>query len=608
MVHRNALIGLALAAATFAAASFVYRDVREVEVDFERGYEGAFVEKFHPRERTGEGYFRWTRETSYVVLRHLPASGSLAFEARIRTVRPAGEPLPMLTFTANGVTVHRTQALPGLVVYRFELPSTAALLKLGIESEPFEAGGGRMLGVQVLGIRASFDRSPDAFPAASWFALAAIFLFLGQLFAGVSLLFASLTTAALSASIVHLTTCEAVRFSAFPRDAAVLAAALLVASVLMKLVFDRAAWLHRSERAVATALLSILLFVKLGAMSYPLTLSSDADFQANRMRMFLAGNLYPTSVTQHDPPFRFPYPVALYFVAAPLARMGVELVPALEVVTVLFDVLVSGLLLYLAKRYLDDFRAGAIAAVLYQLVPMNTLSFSAGNFTNLFAVSMLAASFALVSIAVSTGSRGAIAGAALTAFGALTAHFGMLIEGVVLWPVWIALLFLGPAPVRDRRVPLAAALLLSFLLAFGYYLGYLDLVTSQWGRAVSAESAVAPGASLALALEQIGAVFLLTSVLGSIAFLRKPFGSPLATTACGWFLVTALFFALSLLTAVEVRYWLQALPVLALFSGVYLSRASERGPVGKTAAIAAIAYIAFDGLSTLYQSVLFRYH
>jgi hypothetical protein len=72
--------------------------------------------------------------------------------------------------------------------------------------------------------------------------------------------------------------------------------------------------------------------------------------------------------------------------------------------------------------------------------------------------------------------------------------------------------------------------------------------------------------------------------------------------------VTALFFALSLLTAVEVRYWLQALPVLALFSGVYLSRASERGPLGKTAAIAAVAYTAFEGLSTLYQSVLFRYH
>jgi hypothetical protein len=412
----------------------------------------------------------------------------------------------------------------------------------------------------------------------------------------------------LGAAIVHLSTYQAVPFSTYPRDVAVLSGALLVLAALLRLVFDRLDWLHRSERAIGTGLLSLLLFVKLFSLSYPLMLSSDADFQANRMRQLLSGNFYPTSVTQHEPPFRIPYPVSLYATAAPLSMLGVDLVPALEIVTAFFDVLVSGLLLFLARRYLDDFRAGGFAAVLYHLVPMNVLSFSAGNFTNLFAVSMLAASFALVSVSASSGSVRAAVGAGVTAFFALTAHFGMLLEGIVLWPLWLVLVFLGPAPVLDRRRLLAAAVGASFLFAGIYYLGYLDLVTSQWGRAMSSESGSAAGATIGLAVEQLGAVFLVTALLGSVTFLRKPFQHALAETATGWFLATVFFFGLERLTPIEIRYWLQALPLLALFSGVYLSRAASRGVLGKAAALGAMTYIAFVGLETLYQSILFRYH
>ena len=75
--------------------------------------------------------------------------------------------------------------------------------------------------------------------------------------------------------------------------------------------------------------------------------------------------------------------------------------------------------------------------------------------------------------------------------------------------------------------------------------------------------------------EQLGWVFLLTALLGAVG-LGRGFGASLFhTLAAIWFAVTLLFFGIDLFSALEIRYLLQALPILALFSGVYLSKALE---------------------------------
>jgi hypothetical protein len=296
-------------------------------------------------------------------------------------------------------------------------------------------------------------------------------------------------------------------------------------------------------------------------------------------------------VTQHEPPYRIPYPVSLFAAATPLAMAGVELVPALEIAAGLADVLVSGLLMFLGWRSLDDIRAGALAAILYQLVPMNALTFSAGNFTNLFAVAMLAGAYTALSV-------GTALGAGLSTLLALTAHFGMLLAGIVLWPLWLLLQWLGPKPANDRRKAVTAAVVAAFAIAGIYYLGYLDLLTSQYGRALSGEER---RGTLGILAEQVGYVFLATAVLGSLSFRRD-------RLALGWLAVTIFFFAVEFATGLEIRYWLQALPLLALFSGTYLSRAYDRSALGKAASIAAIAYIGFAGLRTLFECMVYRYH
>ncbi len=600
MVSRRPLIvAAAVGAFAFAATSLIYQKGGAILIDFERGYEGAFVEGFHPRERADAKFFRWTDDASTVEFRSLPAKGTVAVEARLRTTRPEGEALPSLAFTANGVTVHRAAALPGVVTYHFQFPSSASRLSLGIESETFEAAGGRELGVQVLGIRLKLPEELPAFEEpALWMSLAALLLLASGLASGLSFPVAALSAIALTLPLVYLLGFQAVRFSSYPRNVALLAASTLTAAALLRAILNRLGWLHPGDRTLATALLALLLLMKMSALSYPLMLSSDADFQANRMREFLQGNWYPTSVTQHEPPFRIPYPVALFAAATPLAKAGVDLVPALEITTGFFDVVVSGLLMFLGWRCLDDFRAGALAAVLYQLVPMNALSFSAGNFTNLFAVAMVASAFTFL-------LASAVAGTGLATLLALTAHFGLLLEGVLLWPLWLVLLWISPKPAKDRRAVLTAAVLGAFLLAGVYYLGYLELVASQYGRAFSEGD---PGVIGGFLGEQIGFVFLATAFLGSLPFVRRPLETGFSALAVSWLGCTLFFFALDLWTGLEIRYWLQGLPLLALFSGVYLSRAFSRSTLGKAAAVAALVYIGFVGVRTVFETMVYRYH
>jgi hypothetical protein len=600
MVSRRSLIlAAAVGAFAFAATSFVYQKGGTILIDFERGYEGAFVDGFHPRERAEGKYFRWTDDASYVDLRHLPTKGTLEAEVRLRAIRPQGQPLPSLAFTANGVTVHRATALPGVVTYHFRFPSSSARLRLGIESETFEAAGGRKLGVQVLGVRLKLpDELPSFEESALWMALSGMLLLAAGIASGISFPVAVPAAAALVLPFVLLLGFQSVRFSAYSRDVALLAGSTLAAAALTRALLSRLGWLHPSERTLATALLALLLLVKMGMLSYPLMLSSDADFQANRMREFLQGNWHPTSVTQHEPPFRFPYPVALFATTTPLAWAGIELVPALEVTTGFFDVLISGLLMFLGWRCLDDLRAGALAAVLYQLVPMNALSFSAGNFTNLFAVSMLTWAFAFL-------LGGSAVGTGVATLMALTAHFGMLLEGVVLWPLSLVLLWMAPKPAKEGRAFLTGAILAAFILAGIYYLGYLDLFTSQYGRAPSRGDAGALGSFLG---EQLGWVFVATAFLGSLAFIRQPLAGGIFSQSSAWLATTLFFFAVDLWTGLEIRYWLQALPLLALFSGAYLSRALGRSALGKAAAVAALAYVGFAGVRTIFECMVYRYH
>ncbi len=255
------------------------------------------------------------------------------------------------------------------------------------------------------------------------------------LVAGAAVLWAGLSSLVVALGFLFLLLQHALRFSSYPRDVALLAAATLAVLVFLRFVLAKLDWFHPSSRKWVLAALGVVWLLRMTVVFYPLRVSSDADFQANRMMYFLEGNWHLTSVTQHVPPFDIPYPVSLYSITAPLVLFGADGVAALSFMTGFFDVVVSILLIYLGWRFLDDLRAGILGGILYQLVPLNALSFSAGNFTNLFAVAALSLAFVFMF------SSPVIC--AFWTFLALTAHLGMLIEGAILWPAWLFFFWLG---------------------------------------------------------------------------------------------------------------------------------------------------------------------
>lgn len=598
VASRDVALALLVAGAAFGTTSVLYQRSGDIVVDFERAYEGGMIAEFHPREKVDGKFVRWTKDESFLSFHHLPGTGELSVEAHLRVRRPAGSPLPNLAFTVNGATVHTTPGFPGAATYHFTFPSTSPDVRLGIRSDTFDPDGSRALGVQVLRVIVRLsDRAPSSSAPAAWMAAATLLLFAAARIASGSGVGAAGAAITLSAVFGYLLSQHAVRFSHYPREVALLAGATLLF-----------AWLARraqhDPRRLVTCTLAAIFLVEMGVAFYPLTETSDADFQANRMQIFLDGDWHPTSVTQHVPPFRIPYPVSLYAVTAPLVALGAEPVTALTATTAAFDVLVSIVLLWLGWRFFDDVRGGALAALLYQLVPMNALGFSAGNFTNLFAVAMLALAFAL-------WFERPIACATATLL-ALTAHVGMLIEGAILWPAWLAAAWLGPAPVKDGRKRLSVALGVSFVLAATYYLGYAELITDQMGRAFTAgaDGGTNSGGTggWRTAVDQLGWIFLAVAALGGLSLVRSPRSTTFRTMALVWLAVSLAFVGFDLVSAVEIRYALQALPLLALLAGVYLSNALDRGRLGMATAWAAILYIGVMGMRTLHDVALFQYH
>jgi uncharacterized membrane protein len=107
---------------------------------------------------------------------------------------------------------------------------------------------------------------------------------------------------------------------------------------------------------------------------------------------------------------------------------------------------------------------------------------------------------------------------------------------------------------------------------------------------------------------EIGWVLFVAALLGGVQILRRPGRNLFHAAASVWVVVTVLFLILDLATPLEIRYLLQALPLLALMAASYLSQAWERGPIGKTVAVVAIAYLSSAGGVALYESMFVRYH
>jgi len=615
-----------------AATYWVYRTPSSAYVDFERRYEGGFISGFHGHERMEGRGFRWSTGDSRVRLENLPAETRLRVEVRVKGLRPRGAPLPQIRFTANGATVFETLCAPGLVTYRFGVTLRENVLELGIHPDvfvpaDFQREDARVLGVQVFSVSVQPQGGASQWlrPARAMMLGGGVLLAAGLL-AGLPIGASSLMACSLIGGFAYFLAQDSVLFSPYPQRVIGLAGATLAAAGLVRVVLARAKWLTPRERSVLIGVLAGGLFLKLGGLFYPLFFSSDAEFHANRLLEVLEGNFFTTSVTQHVPPFQIPYPISLYVLAAPVSAIGIDSIAVLKTVTALADLGVSLALAFLAARFLHDARGGILAAGLYQIVPLNFLAFSAGNFTNISGTAATVFFLALLLVAASgstsTGhaTRWVLAGVLLTSLAALTAHFGSFLYGMLLWPAWLAAVFwIAPRTWeegQEKRILVAVGV--SVVAACVYYLGYMDLFTTQWQRVLSRDYATGPAATegpmakllfnWAFFREQVGTVFALVALLGAIPVLRRAGRTPFHAAAVAWLGATGVFFLLDLTTALEVRYVLQVLPLLALFVGSFLSGAFRRGIVGRVSAVTVTGYLVVMGLRSYMYCLIERYH
>ena len=608
------------------ATYWVYGEPRAAYVDFERRYENGFASGFHAHERMGGRGFRWSTGDSFVHLENLPPQTRLRVEVRLKALRPKGVPLPRVRFTANGATVFETVSDPGLVTYRFGLTLRGESLDLGIHPDifvPTDYGraDARVLGVQIFSVRVERQGGAPRWKApAVRMALAAAALLAAVLLAGLSLSVSSLAASVLIGGFAYLLGQESVLFSSYPQSVVTLAGTALGASAVLRVVLRRAHWLGSMERSILIGVLVGSLLLKLAGLFYPLFFSSDAQFQANRLEEVIEGNFFTTSVTQHDPPFRIPYPVSLYVLAVPLTSLGVEPITVLKLLTTLADLSVGLVLAFFGARFLRDVRAGILSAAVYQLVPLNFLAFSSGNYTNLFGAAFTVIFLAFLLLATRSRHSLPLLGAFAASLIALTAHFGSFLYGILLWPAWlVAVCWIAPSELEPRRRKhILAVVSTSFALACIYYLGYAEMFLDQWGRAFSSDYAtgeqVAEGPLAKLAFnwaffrEQVGIVFALLAFAGAIPSLARWRQSPFHAAVTAWLGVTTVFFFLDLTTAVEVRYVLQILPLLALFAGSFISRAFQKKWSGRLVGVVAFVYLTVAGLGNYLYCLLERYH
>ena len=353
-----------------------------------------------------------------------------------------------------------------------------------------------------------------------------------------------------------------------------------VTAVLAALVRRRRREPFRNTAKFAIAFTAAAFLLQLLVLLHPDMPIGDALFHAHRFQDVLAGRYYFTSIAPGN--YQFPYAPGLYVFAMPFAglvRRGVADMTLLRTIVCAANAL-AGLLLYgMAVGMRGDRLAGALAVGVYHLIPLGFEVIAAGNLTNAFAQSISVGALALMaSAALRLEHRAAVAGLTAALAAAFLSHTGSFAIGSVAACV-IAFLFWwrgGPAlrsPAAAVLLPPIAAIVIAVVV---YYAHFLDTYRTELARIGGETAAAAPdaggrgiGERLARCPDTCGS----TSVsrrwrrcVGRSAPVEAWRARSRRLAAGGWILTCGLFLVLGILTPVDMRYYLAAIPALALFA------------------------------------------
>lgn len=545
--------------------------------------------------------FVWSSESVTISLADVDRQVPWTMDVRVRGARAGNQPNPSLQFFVDGVLVetHHTSAdYSDVFVSIPARPLQSGLVIDMRASSTFVPGPSdpRVLGVMldritltpsgvVLPPRAAF-RGVALASAAAGAALALLGVTAGSAVGGVLLL-----SAALAALIAR----GFAPYTGFPELTvrATLWISLLT-TILVAIVRRLRHEPFRNTARFAIAFSAAALLLELLALLHPNMPTGDALFHAHRFQEVLAGRWYFTSTAPGE--YQFPYAPGLYVFAIPfssLVRRGPSDMTLLRVIVTTTDAL-AGLLLYgMAVRVRGDRLAGAIAVALYHLIPLGFGVIAVANLTNAFAQSISVGALALMaSGAVRFENRAMWALLTATLLAAFLSHTSTFAIGSVA-AVLIAFVFWwrgGPALRSPAIAVLTAAILAVALAIVLYYAHFLETYRTELSRIGSETAAAAPdaggrGIGSRLATVPIylrnyyGTAAVALALWGAAALWHRGARDRTTLACAGWTLACLLFLVIGILTPVDMRYYLAAIPVVAIAGALAAAFAwTSKGP------------------------------
>jgi hypothetical protein len=580
-----AILG-ALVGAAWAALFYAWHPVFTIEFDRDlpRNVSGIYGPE---RDDATAMTFAWTSADAVVRLPGLDRRVPWTLTVRARGGRVAPATNPSLIVAADGVTLetHQTSAdFEDVTVVIPPRPEQRGLV-LGLRSsETFVPGASDPRGLGVMLDRLSI--APSGIVLVPRPALDAAALSSAAMGGAIALL--GVTPASAIGAAVVLGAGDAAvlargfgPFTDYPSMVVRLASWLAIAVTGLALLTQaRRRVPLRNTARFAAAFSASALFLKLLVLLHPNMGIGDTMFHAHKFQGVLAGNLYFTSIAPGG--YAFPYPPGLYVFASlfsGLVRRGAADMALLRIVCASADAAVGLLLYAVVARNWGNRLAGAIAVAIYHLMPLSFGVLVTGNMSNAFAQSAAVAAFALMAWPARARWRSTalLGGVLLVAFLSHTGTLATLFAAAV----FIAVLFLlrGAPDVRRDGLAIAAATMAAAAIAVAvYYAHFMPTYRSELariGHETAAAARDAGGRTIGDRLRAvpyslgiyIGAPVLLFAFLGSVELMLRRTGDRLTLVLGGWTLSCLAFLALGILTPVDMRYYLAALPAIAIAAG-----------------------------------------
>ncbi|MBI2833689.1 MAG: hypothetical protein HYX76_04615 [Acidobacteria bacterium] len=402
-----------------------------------------------------------------------------------------------------------------------------------------------------------------------------------------------------------------------PLAAAWMVPALVIGIALVEVL--RRERLRQTAR-FAAALAASALYLRLLVLLHPDMYLGDAMFHAHRYEYVLAGRYFFTSITPGS--YEFPYAIALYVFALPFSALahGVDQhVALLRIVVAAVDAVAALLVYPMVVRAWGDRLAAAIAVALYLLAPLDFRVQTVGNLTNAFGQSLALAGVALIT----TGWIGAqpalnlvwLAVVLAAAFLSHTSTVAMLFPlilciGALYW--WRG----GPV-IRQSGVPIMAAAVAALGLAVVLYYGRFTALYGRELARIGAEAA-APGIASGptgqtvagrailvprLAVEAFGWPLLMLAGLGVVRLWHVRRRDRLTLVLMAWAMTCGVFLALGILTPIDMRYYLAALPALAIAGAGAASWLWQAAGWARAAAVALLGWLTYVGAAEWIGSI-----